>query len=178
MNLRFRANHLPDGVRAADFRIGADVHLQPGSGSGFPSTSPLYAVLMRVSVRWLRPIFNSLEEGFGKYHSHQIDAIRGIETVKSTGAERGFRQLMLNEFHAVAGRSFKADFTIMVYDGVVQAVSFLSLVLFLWVGAHQVIAGNLTIGAFVAFNSLVALANAPLILSRTLGPSSAHDGSF
>src|SRR3972149_12022276 len=50
----------------------------------------------------------------------------------------------------------------MTYEGAIQPVTFLSLVLFLWVGAQQVMAGALTIGGLVAFNSLVALANGPI----------------
>ncbi|HEX7787150.1 MAG TPA: ABC transporter transmembrane domain-containing protein, partial [Methylomirabilota bacterium] len=128
----------------------------------FLLTAPLYALLMRASARWLRPTFHNLEEGFGRYFSHQIDAIRGIETVKALGAEGTFRQLMLDQFHGVARRLFRADLTMMGYDGAVQVVTFLSLILFLWVGAQQVMAGALTIGALVAFNSLIALANGPI----------------
>jgi ATP-binding cassette subfamily B protein len=125
-------------------------------------TAPAYALLMRLSARWLRPIFDNLEEAFGKYFSHQIDAIRGIATVKALGAEATFRRLMLDQFHGVARRLFRADLTMMCNDGAVRAVSFLSLVLFLWMGAHQVMAGRLTIGGLVALSSLVALANAPV----------------
>jgi ATP-binding cassette subfamily B protein len=128
----------------------------------FLLTAPLYALLMRASARWLRPTFHNLEEGFGRYFSHQIDAIRGIETVKALGAEGTFRQLMLDQFHGVARRLFRADLTMMSYDGAVQVVTFLSLILFLWAGAQQVMAGALTIGALVAFNSLIALANGPI----------------
>jgi hypothetical protein len=70
---------------------------------------------------------------------------------------------MLEQFNAVSRRRFKADFMTMSFDGVVQMVTFLSVVLFLWVGARQVIDGALTIGALVAFSSLVALANGPII---------------
>ena len=42
------------------------------------------------------------------------------------------------------------------------------MVLFLLVGAHQVMNGRLSIGGLVAFNSLVALANAPLLTLLTL----------
>ena len=51
----------------------------------------------------------------------------------------------------------------MSYEGVVQTVSFLSMALFLFVGAQQVMSGEMTIGAMVAFNSLVAMANAPIL---------------
>ena len=128
----------------------------------FLLTAPCYVLLMRVSARWLRPTFHDLEEGFGRYFSHQIDAIRGIETVKALGAEGTFRQLMLDQFHGVARRIFRADLTVMSYDGAVQIVSFASVILFLWAGAQQVMAGALTIGALVAFNSLIALANGPI----------------
>jgi HlyB family type I secretion system ABC transporter len=128
----------------------------------FLLTVPLYLGLMRFSSRRLRPIFDDLEEGFGRYASHQIDAIRGIETVKAMGAEVAFRELMLAQFHGIARRQFRADFTVMVYEGAVGMVAFLTTTLFLWVGARQVLDGQLTIGALVAFNALVALANAPI----------------
>jgi HlyB family type I secretion system ABC transporter len=129
----------------------------------FLVTVPLYAGLMYFSARWLRPIFNTLEEAFGKYSSHQIDAIKGIETVKAMGAESALRGMMLGQFHGLARRQFKADFTMMTYDGGVQTVTFLTTALFLWVGAHQVMNGALTIGGLVAFSSLVALSNGPIM---------------
>lgn len=134
----------------------------------FLLTTPLYGLLMRFSARWLRPIFDTLEEGFGKYASHQIDAIRGIETVKAMGAEAAFRERMLEQFHRIARRQFAADFTIMSYESAVGTVTFLSATLFLLVGAQQVIEGRLTIGALVAFNALVGLANGPITTLLTL----------
>jgi ABC-type bacteriocin/lantibiotic exporter with double-glycine peptidase domain/CRP-like cAMP-binding protein len=128
----------------------------------FLLTVPLYALLMRYSMRRLRPVFDTLEEAFGKYSAHQIDTIKGIETVKSLGAEGSLRQLMLERFLGLARKQFRADFTVMTYEGAVQAVSFLSIALFLWAGAIQVMRGSLTIGGLVAFNALVALANAPI----------------
>jgi ATP-binding cassette subfamily B protein len=128
----------------------------------FLITAPLYLALMRFSVRRLRPIFYSLEDAFGKYSSHQIDAIKGIETVKAMGAEPALREVMLNQFLGIARKQFNADFTMMCYEGALSSVTFLSLVLFLWIGALQVMDGQLTIGALVAFNSLVVMANGSL----------------
>ena len=124
------------------------------------ATMPLYAGLMRFSRKRLRPLFDSLEEAFGKYHSRQIDAIKGIETVKTMGAEGALRKRILGQFKEHADRVVRADFTIMAYDGAIQMVTFLSLALFLWVGAVQVMAGDLSIGGLVSFNALVLLANA------------------
>ncbi|MEA2422178.1 MAG: ATP-binding cassette, subfamily bacterial HlyB/CyaB [Thermoleophilaceae bacterium] len=132
------------------------------------ATVPFYVGLLRYSQKRLRPVFDTLEEAFGRYESRQIDAIKGIETVKALGAEPALRQLLVTQFNGLAKRVFKADYTIMVYEGLVQGVSLLSFALFLWIGALQVLNGSLTIGGLVSFNALVLLANAPvqLLLSQ------------
>jgi ABC-type bacteriocin/lantibiotic exporter with double-glycine peptidase domain len=42
----------------------------------FLVTAPLYALMMCFSARWLRPLYDKLEEAFGHYRSYQIDAIK------------------------------------------------------------------------------------------------------
>lgn len=134
----------------------------------FLAVAPLYAGLMKYSSKRLRPMFDELEQSYGKYASHQIDAIKGIETVKALGAESSLREKMLDEFHSLAHRQFKSSFILMNYEGAVQVVGFLSLALFLFFAAQQVMSGNMTIGAMVAFNSLVAMANAPILSLLTM----------
>ncbi|MEO8431050.1 MAG: peptidase domain-containing ABC transporter [Acidobacteriota bacterium] len=140
----------------------------------FLATAPVYGLLMFYSSRWLRPIFDVVEDSFGKYHSYQIDAIKGIETVKAMGAEGSFRNLMLGQFLSVARRLFRADFTVMGYRGAVQTVTLLTTALFLGIGARQVMGGALTIGGLVAFNALVALANAPILTLLTIWDNWQH----
>ncbi|MGB8343190.1 MAG: cyclic nucleotide-binding domain-containing protein, partial [Chthoniobacterales bacterium] len=53
----------------------------------FLATTPLYGGLMYFSQKVLRPLFAEVEESQGKYSSHQIDAIKGIEAVKAASAE-------------------------------------------------------------------------------------------
>jgi HlyB family type I secretion system ABC transporter len=130
----------------------------------FLATVPLYAWLMRFSAKRLRPMYDSLEEAYGKYQSAQIDAIRGIETVKAMAAEQAFRGVMLRQFQGLADRVFRSQFLVMVYEGGLQLVTFASLGLFLFVGALEVVHGSLSLGKFVAFNALIALANAPLLM--------------
>jgi ATP-binding cassette subfamily B protein len=133
----------------------------------FLATTPLYVGLMIFSVKVLRPLFQGVEESQGKYSSHQIDAIKGIEAVKAASAESAFRDAMLNEFLSVAQKLFKASFIVMSYDSVLQTIGLLSTAIFLWVGATQVIHGSLSVGGFVAFSSLTAMAYGGIL--RTLG---------
>lgn len=134
----------------------------PWLATVFLATAPLYAVLMAASVRVLRPTFQKLEDAYGRYQSYQVDAIKGIETVKALGGEPEFRALMLDQFQGVAKRLFTADFQVMSYEAAIEAVTFLGVGLFLWAGAFEVMAGRLTIGGLVAFNSLVALSTGPI----------------
>jgi HlyB family type I secretion system ABC transporter len=133
----------------------------------FLATIPLYAGLMYFSRKVLRPLFASVEESQGKYSSHQLDAITGIEAVKAAAAEDRFRDQMLNEFLGVSKKIFRSSFVVMSYDNLLRSIGLISTAIFIWVGANQVIAGNLSIGGFVAFSSLTALAYAGIL--RTLG---------
>ena len=129
----------------------------------FLAMTPIYAVLMWFSASRLRPAFDSLEEAWGRYQSRQIDSMKGIETVKAMGAEHALRRLLLRQFDELSDRLFGADYTTMAYQSAVQLVSFLTLTLFLWFGAFEVINHNLTLGGLVAFNALVVLANAAIV---------------
>src|SRR5687768_10114437 len=89
-------------------------------------TIPFYAALMFFSVRLLRPLFSDIEESWGRYSSHQIDAIKGIEAVKAASAEQTFRDTMLNEFLRVANKMFRGSFVVMTYESMVQVVGMLA----------------------------------------------------
>jgi ABC-type bacteriocin/lantibiotic exporter with double-glycine peptidase domain/CRP-like cAMP-binding protein len=129
----------------------------------FLATAPVYLYLMRFSRRRLRPMFDSLEEAFGKYSAHQIDAIKGIETVKAASGEHAFRSRMLEQFQALSRRVFRADFTIMSYEAAIQLVSIGTLMLFLFVGSLRVLSGAMELGELAAFQALVLLANGPIL---------------
>ena len=117
-------------------------------------------------------MYDNLEEAYGRYSSRQIDAIRGIETVKALAAEEALRRLMLTRFQALADRVFRTEFLVLAYQGSLQLVSSRPFGLFLFVGALEVVHGALTLGEFVAFNALVALANGAAVACSRSGTSS------
>ncbi|HZJ14434.1 MAG TPA: peptidase domain-containing ABC transporter, partial [Chthoniobacteraceae bacterium] len=133
----------------------------------FLATTPLYLAMMYFSVKVLRPLLADIEESQGKYSSHQIDAIKGMEAVKAAAAELTFRDTMLNEFLGVSKKMFRSNLIIFSYDSVLQSIGLLSTALFMWVGAERVMAGEMSVGAFVAFSALTAMAYAAIL--RTLG---------
>ncbi|MET3963224.1 subfamily B ATP-binding cassette protein HlyB/CyaB [Marmoricola sp. OAE513] len=125
---------------------------------------PLYLVLMYVSRRKLRPAFQSLEESWGRYKSRQIDAIRGIDTVKAAGSEKQLQRRLAAQFDDLSGRLFSADLTIMLYEGALAVVGLIPLSLAISFGSYQVVEGNIPISEFVPFLSLVMVTSAPLTL--------------
>jgi len=135
----------------------------PKLGVVYLMTAPLYVGLMFFAVKVLRPLFGDIAESEGRYASHQIDAIKGMESVKAAGAEVAFRDTMLNQFLGVSRKLFRANFMMMTYDSALQAIALLSTALFLWFGAHMVLAREITVGTFVAFSSITALAGASIL---------------
>src|SRR5215831_15006523 len=167
---QFAVQHGVSALLAAVFLVGALILMalySPLLTLTFLATTPLYAGLMILSVKVLRPLYHDVEESQGKYSSHQIDAIKGIEAVKAASAEGAFRDAMLNEFLSVSQKLFKSTFIVMSWDSVLQTIGLLSTAIFLWVGTLQVLHGNLSVGGFVAFSSLTAMAYAGIL--RALG---------
>lgn len=128
----------------------------------FLGITPFYMGLMVASAKLLKPLFDRLEEAHGKHVSEQQDAIKGIQSIKAYAAEPAFREKLLSKLLGVAKERLRADYTILGYQSVVDSVGFLVNLVFLWFGARLALEGKLSLGGFVAFNSLVALANAPL----------------
>lgn len=126
--------------------------------------APFYSGLLFIAVRYLRPLYDRLEKHYGEYRSEQIDAIKGIESVKTGAAEHTLREKLLDYFTRAARQQFKADYTVLAYQGTINALGLLTVLLFLWLGAKMALAGDITLGAFVAFTALVTLANAPIVI--------------
>jgi ABC-type bacteriocin/lantibiotic exporter with double-glycine peptidase domain len=123
---------------------------------------PFYLLLMYYSKRKLRPAFQSLEESWGRYKSRQIDAIRGVETVKASGAEQQLQRKLASQFDDLAGRLFSADFTIMLYEGALGVLTLVPLALAISFGSYEVVQGSIGISEFVSFLSLVMVTSSPL----------------
>ena len=134
----------------------------PLMGALFLLTVPLYALLMRYASRRVAPTIEALEEEYGRFRSRQIDGMRGIATVKAMGREDGIRRVLVENLRALGDRMFRSEFTLLAYSGVTQAVLFLTIVGFLFIGALEVLDHQLTLGGLVAFNALILLATAPL----------------
>jgi len=129
----------------------------------FLVAAPAYALAMRYASTRLRPLYAGIEHSFGRYSSDQIDLLKGIETVKSTGTEEGLRRRLQRAFADLTGRTVDAYRTIAAFGSAVQLISLVMYALFVTLGALEVKPTGLSVGAFVAFTVLVLMVTGPLV---------------
>lgn len=129
----------------------------------FLITIPLHVALIVLSSKVLRPIEATAEESGRRFAVQQMDAVRGIEAVKSAGAELTVREAMLGELQHAVGDSQRSRFIVWSRDAAQQGIGLLATLLCAWVGAQKVMAGDLTMGAFIAAVLLTAMASAAVV---------------
>jgi ABC-type bacteriocin/lantibiotic exporter with double-glycine peptidase domain/CRP-like cAMP-binding protein len=130
----------------------------------FLVAAPLYALTMRYASTRLRPLYAGIEHSYGRYSSDQIDLLKGIETVKSTGTEAGLRRRLQRAFADLTGRTIDSYRTIAAFGSAVQLISLVMYSVFVTLAALQVKPNGLSVGGFVAFTVLVLLVTGPLVL--------------
>jgi ABC-type bacteriocin/lantibiotic exporter with double-glycine peptidase domain/CRP-like cAMP-binding protein len=134
----------------------------------FIVVAPVYALVMRYASTRLRPLYAGIEDSFGRYASDQIDLLKGIETVKSTGTEAGLRRRLQRAFADLTGRTVDSYRTIAAFGSLVQLISLVVYSLFVTVAALEVKPSGLSVGGFVAFTVLVLMVTGPLVVLITI----------
>jgi ABC-type bacteriocin/lantibiotic exporter with double-glycine peptidase domain/CRP-like cAMP-binding protein len=137
--------------------------LSPLLAAIFLVVMPLYGLAMRYSARRLRPLYAAVEESYGRYASDQVDLLKGIETVKTSATEGALGRRLRRAFEEFTVRTAASQRTIARYGSVVQVISLLTYSSFIFLGSIEVHDHNLSLGAFVAFTTLVMLTTGPLV---------------
>jgi ABC-type bacteriocin/lantibiotic exporter with double-glycine peptidase domain/CRP-like cAMP-binding protein len=137
--------------------------LSPLLAAIFLVVMPLYGLAMRYSARRLRPLYAGVEESYGRYASDQVDLLKGIETVKTSATEGALGRRLRRGFEEFTVRTAASQRTIARFGSVVQVISLLTYSSFVFLGSIEVHDHSLTLGAFVAFTTLVMLTTGPLV---------------
>ena len=112
---------------------------------------PLYVLLSVLVVPVLRV---RLEEKFARGAENQallVESISGAQTVKASALEPIFSRKWDQQLAAYVSASFRTQTLASSANEVVNLVGKLVSAAVLWLGAHAVMAGDLTVGMFVAF---------------------------
>lgn len=135
----------------------------PVLAAAFVVVFPIYGALMWLSRRRVRPVLAATEEAFGRYTGSQVDLLKGVETVKTLGAEPGIRSAMRRQFLTLAERVSAAHRAQALFDAGVQTVNVGAYAVFVILGAAAVGAGTISVGTYVAFIGLVLFVSSPLV---------------
>ena len=124
---------------------------------------PLYAILTLTTTPILRNWLNETFNRSADSQSFLVETITGIHSVKAHSAEKVSRDRWEGLFARYIRTSFKASTTSNISNNLGDFLTNLSYLLILWVGAHQVIKQELTVGQLVAFQMLSGRVTGPLL---------------
>ncbi|MGX4583570.1 peptidase domain-containing ABC transporter [Paenibacillus chitinolyticus] len=94
--------------------------------------------------------------------SYVIESIKGIETVKASTAQREVKEAARAKYEAFLATAFKYGLMNNVQSALKTALQLISGVVLLWIGARQVLEGEITAGRLITFNVLLAYFLSPL----------------
>ena len=107
-----------------------------------------------------------LHEKFNRGAENQaflVETINGIQSVKSLAIEPKFTQLWDKQLAAYVSSSFRVSNLSNIGSQGVQLINKLVTVATMWLGAHLVIKGELSVGELIAFNMLAGRVAMPVI---------------
>jgi len=107
-----------------------------------------------------------LQETWGRAATLVEESIAGIRVVKGIGAGRPLAGEFRSRSSAIVGRALDIARLDAVFMPTLEFLPLLGLLGVLWLGGRRVIAGDLTVGSFLAFNAYIAYLVWPL---RVLG---------
>lgn len=124
---------------------------------------PCYAFLTVLVTPVLRA---RLDQKFARGAENQaflVEAVSGVETIKAMAVEPRVIERWDNQLSAYVAASFRVSQLGNIASQVVSLIGKLVTVGTLWLGAHLVIEGSLTVGQLIAFNMLAGRVSGPIM---------------
>lgn len=116
----------------------------------------LYGVIVYAFNKPIREINRTQMENNSQLTSYLVESLNGIETVKAFNAENESKLKTETRFVVLLKSVFKGGMINNVRGSITTTVGSIGGVVILWVGALNVLDGNLTVGQLLVFNSLLA----------------------
>jgi len=124
---------------------------------------PFYAVISA----GITPLFRSLlDEKFRQGAANQaflVETLSGVETLKAMAVEPQMERRWETQLAGYVSASFRVTSLGNVASQSIQLISKLATAGILWLGAHAVIDGDMTVGELVAFNMLAGRVSQPVL---------------
>jgi len=127
------------------------------------ATIPAYILLSIFVTPILR---KRLEQKFSYGAQNQaflVESITGAETIKSLSLEPNMQHTWENQLAEYVSSAFKSQHLSNIANQIAGFIGKLTVILIIWIGAYQVMYGDMTVGQLVAFNILAGRVTAPVL---------------
>ncbi len=131
----------------------------------------LYIIIVFAFNSAIEKVNRRTMEDNAKLTSYLVESLNGIETVKAFNGERKVNFEMEKRFIKLIKSVFSNGFISNMQGSIKTAVQVIFGTVILWVGAYEVMQGNMTIGQLLTFNALLAYFLDPIQRIINLQPS-------
>jgi len=116
---------------------------------------PLYIVIILLFVKLYEKANRKEMEENAVLNSYIIESLNGIETIKSTNAEKKVTKKMDKLFMNYVEASFKSFNVMNIQSFIKMIIQLINNVLILWIGSIFVMNGQLSFGQLITFSMLI-----------------------
>ncbi|MEN9540469.1 MAG: hypothetical protein RLZZ459_560 [Cyanobacteriota bacterium] len=124
---------------------------------------PIQVGLTLLGAPLFRRQFRDAAQENARTQSHLVEVLTGIQTVKAQNIEMISRWKWQDFYARYISRTFEKTITGTAINETSQVLQKLSQLLVLWVGATQVLSGDLTLGQLIAFRIIAGYVTQPLL---------------
>lgn len=127
------------------------------------ATIPLFAILTIFVSPIVRRQLHKKAEKYADTQSYLVEVLSGIQTVKAQNIELKSRWQWQEKYAKYINAGFKNVLTFSTASSISGFLNKFSGLLLLWVGAHLVLANELTLGQLIAFRIIAGYVTSPLL---------------
>lgn len=126
-------------------------------------TIPFYLALSLMITPTLRKRLNEKFQRSAENHSFLVESVNGVETIKAMAVEPQLRNSWEDKLADYVNTSFKTSNLNNIYSQTAAYINKIGGLLTLYFGSIAVVAGELSIGQFIAFNMLAQRVSGPIM---------------
>jgi len=126
-------------------------------------TIPAYILLSILVTPTLRKRLEQKFQRSADNHAFLVESVTGVETIKSLAIEPSMRNQWDEKLASYVSTAFKTSNLNNLYSQVAAYINKIASLLTLYFGAIAVVAGELTVGQFIAFNMLSQRVSGPIM---------------
>ena len=124
---------------------------------------PVFAILTAVFTPIMKKQLFVRFGAFAENYAMLVESVTGMQTIKALALEPQFNQKWEQSLARFVKLSFTTATMANAYQSLGQLLQLLVTLVILWVGAGQVMAGELSVGQLVAFNMLAGQVTQPVL---------------